>query len=86
MTDAGIQDGDLLVVDRSLSPQPGHIVVAILDGEFTLKRLAHHNGRPYLEADNPNYPSLDLSHYGDVQIWGVAIHSIHKLNHSPRSR
>ena len=45
MTGAGIHDGDLLVVDRSLDPRPGRIVVAVLDGGFTLKRLARHRGR-----------------------------------------
>ncbi len=79
MNGAGILNGDLLVVDRSLDPKPGHIVVAILDGDFTLKRLTNDQGIPYLEAENPNYPRIDLRHYGDVNIWGVAIHSIHNL-------
>ncbi len=80
MTGAGIHNGDLLVVDRSLDPVPGHIVIAILDGAFTLKRLVLKNGFPYLEADHPSYSAIDLRQYGDVQIWGVAVHSIHNLN------
>jgi SOS-response transcriptional repressors (RecA-mediated autopeptidases) len=52
MTGAGIHDGDLLVVDRSLDPRPGRVVVAVLDGGFTLKRLARHRGRLRLEAAN----------------------------------
>ena len=79
MTNAGILDGDLLIVDRSLNPQPGHIVVAILDGTFTLKKLTYRNQIPYLEAANPNYLPIDLRHYENIHIWGVAIHSIHKL-------
>ena len=79
MIDAGIHDGDLLVVDRSLEPRPGRVVVAVLDGAFTLKRLAHHRGRLRLEAANPNYPALELHRCGEVQIWGVAIHVIHPL-------
>ena len=79
MIDAGIQHGDLLVVDRSLEARPGQIVVAVLDGAFTLKRLARHQGRLRLEAANSAYPPLELHQCGDVQIWGVAIHVIHSL-------
>ena len=79
MLGAGIHDGDLLVVDRSLDPRPGRVVVAVLDGEFTLKRLVQHQGRLRLEAANPAYPPLELHRCGDVQIWGVAIHVIHPL-------
>ena len=80
MTGAGIQHGDLLVVDRSLEARPGRIVVAVLDGAFTLKRLARHQGRLRLEAANSAYPPLELHRCGDVQIWGVAIHVIHSLS------
>ena len=79
MIGAGIHDGDLLVVDRSLDPRPGRVVVAVLDGAFTLKRLASHRGRLRLEAANPDYPALELHRCGEVQIWGVAIHVIHPL-------
>jgi len=79
MTGAGIQHGDLLVVDRSLEARPGQIVVAVLDGAFTLKRLVRHRGRLRLEAANSAYPPLELHQCGDVQIWGVAIHVIHSL-------
>ena len=79
MIGAGIHDGDLLVVDRSLEPRPGRVVVAVLDGAFTLKQLIRSQGRLRLEAAHPNYPPLDLHRCGDVQIWGVAIHVIHPL-------
>jgi len=82
MTGVGIHNGDLLVVDRSLDARPGHIVVAILDGAFTLKQLVRHRGVLRLEAAHSNYPPLDLAHFGDVQIWGVAVHSIHSLTPS----
>ena len=82
MINAGIYDRDLLIVDRSFDPQPGHIVIALVDGAFTLKRFIHHNGIPYLKAESPNYPPLNISHYDNVQIWGVAIYSIHALNRS----
>ncbi|WP_413440273.1 LexA family protein [Synechococcus sp. MIT S1220] len=79
MSGAGIHDGDLLVVDRSLDPRPGRIVIAILDGAFTLKRLTLHRNRLRLEAAHPDYPVIELHRCGDVQIWGVAIHVIHSL-------
>ena len=79
MLGAGIHDGDLLVVDRSLDRRPGRVVVAVLDGAFTLKRLVRHRGRLRLEAANSAYPPLELHRCGDVQIWGVAIHVIHPL-------
>ena len=60
-------------------PQAGRVVVAVLDGGFTLKRLVRHQGRLRLEAANPNYPPLELEGCGDMQIWGVAIHVIHPL-------
>ncbi|HGY5543439.1 MAG: LexA family protein [Prochlorococcus sp.] len=80
MTGVGIHNGDLLVIDRSLDAQPGHIVVAILDGAFTVKQLVRHRGVLRLEAANSEYPPLDLVGIGEVQIWGVAVHSIHSLN------
>jgi DNA polymerase V len=55
------------------------VVVAVLDGAFTLKRLARYRGRLRLEAAHPNYPALELHRCSDVQIWGVAIHVIHPL-------
>ena len=84
MNEAGIQDGDLLIIDRSIDPQPGQVVIAIMDGEFTVKRLRLHENNLYLEAENPDYPSLDLRNYNDVQIWGVAIYSIHSLGISSK--
>ncbi|QEY31550.1 translesion error-prone DNA polymerase V autoproteolytic subunit [Synechococcus sp. RSCCF101] len=79
MTGAGIHHGDLLVVDRSLDPRPGRVVVAVLDGAFTLKRLVRRGGVLQLEAAHPDYPPLDLRRSGDVQLWGVAIYAIHQL-------
>ena len=79
MNNAGIYNNDLLIIDRSINPNPGHIVVALLDGEFTLKRLIKENDNYYLKADKENYPAINLYEYTDVQIWGVAIYSIHEL-------
>ena len=79
MRDAGILDGDLLVVDRAIEPRAGRVVVAVLDGAFTLKHLNRHKGRWRLEAAHPDYPPLDLADCDDARIWGVAIHAIHSL-------
>ena len=79
MIGAGIHDGDLLVIDRSLEPRPGRVVVAVLDGAFTLKRLMRDGHGLHLEAAHPDYPNLELQSCIDVQIWGVAIHVIHPL-------
>tara|TARA_Y100001968_G_scaffold333676_1_gene398266 strand:+ start:2498 stop:2914 length:417 start_codon:yes stop_codon:yes gene_type:complete len=79
MRGAGVHNGDLLIVDRSINPAPGHIVVAVLDGEFTLKKLVLHKNNLYLEAANPSNPPIDIRRYGEMQIWGVATYSIHSL-------
>nr|WP_255088443.1 MULTISPECIES: translesion error-prone DNA polymerase V autoproteolytic subunit [unclassified Synechococcus] len=79
MIGAGIHHGDLLIVDRSLEPRPGRIVVAAVEGAFTLKRLVRHQGRLRLEAANPAYPPLELSDADDTRLWGVAIQVIHPL-------
>ena len=82
MNNAGIYNNDLLIIDRSINPNPGHIVVALLDGEFTLKRLIKKQDNYYLKADKENYPAINLYEYIDIQIWGVAIYSIHELQQS----
>ena len=79
MNNAGIYNNDLLIIDRNINPTPGHIVVALLDGEFTLKRLIKEENNYYLKADKENYPAISLYEYIDIQIWGVAIYSIHNL-------
>lgn len=79
MRDAGILDGDLLVVDRAIEPRAGLVVVAVIEGAFTLKHLHRHRGRWRLEAAHPAYPPLELGDGDDSRIWGVAIHAIHSL-------
>ena len=82
MNNAGIYNNDLLIIDRSINPMPGHVVVALLDGEFTLKRLIKKQDNYYLRADKENYPAINLYEYMDIHIWGVAIYSIHELRKS----
>ena len=77
MINAGIKDKDLIVVDKSLIAKPGDIVIAMIDGEFTIKRLSIKNDELYLKAENHNYPDFSFKNHIDVQIWGVVIYSIH---------
>ena len=77
MIDAGIKDKDLIIVDKSLIAKPGDIVIAMIDGEFTIKRLSIKNDELYLKAQNHNYPDFSFKNHIDVQIWGVVIYSIH---------
>jgi len=82
MIGAGIHPGDLLLVDRHREPRSGRIVVAELEGAFTLKRLVRRRGGWWLEACHPAYPPLPLGSTegaGRVRIWGVAIHAIRSL-------
>ena len=77
MINAGIRDKDLIIVDKSLIAKPGNIVIAMIDGEFTIKRLSIKNDELYLKAENHNYPDFSFKNHIDVQIWGVVIYSIH---------
>jgi DNA polymerase V len=79
MTDVGIFPDDLLVVDRIAEPASGDIVIAIVDGEFTVKRLFHNGHRIELRAENPDYQPIPLGDFSDVQIWGVVRHVIHSF-------
>lgn len=76
MTDAGIFDKDLLVVDKAIKPQHGHIVVAIVDGEFTVKRLHQRAGQFKLKAANPTFPDIVPKEGQQLEIWGVVTSSI----------
>ena len=71
MTGAGIDDGDVLVVDRSLEPVHGRIVVAMVDGEFTVKRLYQRDGNLCLEASHPDFARIELREGQELAVWGV---------------
>ena len=79
MQDAGIFDGDLLIVDRSVTPRSGSIVIAAIDGEYTVKRLKREHGAVWLEAANPDYPPLYFTAEAQVHVFGVVLHAIHTL-------
>jgi DNA polymerase V len=78
MIGAGIHPGDILIVDRALEPSPGGIVVAVIDGEFTVKRFQRAGGRPCLAAENAEFPPIELTEDMTVEIWGVVTYVIHK--------
>ena len=77
MHDAGIQSGDILVVDRSLAPTDRKIVVAMIDGEFTVKRFRNQEGRIFLEAANDQFRKIEVSGDQELVVWGVVSFVIH---------
>lgn len=77
MKGAGISDGDELVVDRSLDPADGSVVVAVLDGELTVKRLRIGRGGVRLVAENPDYPDIVVPELAELTIWGVVTRCLH---------
>ena len=79
MIGAGIHSGDLLVVDRSLEPTDRNVVVAVLDGELTVKRLFKQNGVLRLLPENLNYQPIEITAQQTIEIWGVVTSVIHSL-------
>ena len=78
MTGAGIVHGDIVAVDKSLQPRTGDIVVAAVDGDFTLKHLKRQGDKAWLVAANPNYRPIALHEAVSAEIWGVVTYVIHK--------
>ena len=79
MIGAGIHSGDLLVVDRSLEPADKHVVVAVLDGELTVKRLFKQHGIVRLLPENLHYQPIEITPQQTIEIWGVVTSVIHAL-------
>lgn len=79
MRDVGIDDGDILVVDRAIKPLHGHIVVAVVDGDFTVKQLHQRAGRMRLKAANPTYPDIVPKDGQTIEVWGVATSCIKRF-------
>ena len=79
MIKAGIHDGDLLVVDRSLEPQVGKIVIAAIQHELTVKRYAKIDGKVYLAPENDAYEPILVNEEDEVHIWGVVTNVIHAV-------
>ncbi|NSX38544.1 translesion error-prone DNA polymerase V autoproteolytic subunit [Pseudarthrobacter oxydans] len=79
MHGAGISDGDELIVDRALEPRDGSVVVAVLDGELTIKRLRITPKGVILQAENPAYPDIEVPALSDLTIWGTAVRCLHHV-------
>ena len=79
MIGAGIHSGDLLVVDRSLEPADKNVVVAVVDGELTVKRLFKQNGVLRLLPENLSYQPIEITAQQTIEIWGVVTSVIHAL-------
>lgn len=78
MEDEDIYDGDLLVIDRALEPVEGCVIVAFIDGDFTVKKFSRSNGKLYLVAGNKRYPPQEIKEGTEFEVWGVVSHVIHK--------
>jgi len=76
MKNAGIFDGDLLIIDKSLAPQDGKIAICQIDGEFTVKRIKIENDVVWLIAENEDYKPIKVTEENELMIWGIVIHSI----------
>jgi len=76
MIDAGIYSGDILIVDRSLTPVNGSIIIAMLNGEFTVKRFEQTEVLPVLRPENENFKSIEISEEDEFMVWGVVTSSI----------
>jgi len=79
MVGAGIHPGDLLVVDRAIPAQDGHVVVAEVNGELTVKRLRQVGGMPELHPENPAYPVIRFKEGQELRIWGVVTSTVHSV-------
>ena len=79
MKDIGIADGDILVVDRSIESWENRIVVAVIDSEFTIKRFTSQNKTIVLEAENQDYPAIEITPEMDFSVWGVVRWTLKKL-------
>jgi DNA polymerase V len=79
MIEAGIHPGDILIVDKALEAGPGSIVIAVIEGEFTVKRFQRTEGRCFLLAENPNFKPIEITEGMRVEVWGVVTFVIHKV-------
>ena len=78
MEGAKMYDGDILLVDRSLSAQNGSVIIGVLDGEFTVKRLRLEHGKTFLIPEHPAYEPIPITEENDFKVWGVVTYIIHK--------
>ena len=76
MKDAGIFDNDVVLVDRAITPRSGHVVIAMVDGEFVCKTLWQRAGRMKLKAANVTFPDINPADGQTVEIWGVVVAAV----------
>ncbi len=81
MKNIGIDDGDLLILDKSLEPKNGVIAACVIDGEFTLKRLMVKAKEVYLIPENEDFKPIKISEYNDLKIWAILTYSIKAHKH-----
>lgn len=79
MENAGIFDGDIIIVDRSLEPENGKVVLGVLNGEFTVKRISIQHNKLQLLPENSKYQPIEITEEMNFKIWGVVTFSLHKL-------
>jgi DNA polymerase V len=79
MIDAGVEEGDILVIDKALEARDGDMAVCFVDGEFTLKYLRFRDGGLILVPANENYPEIEVKEGSDFKMWGVVTYVIKKV-------
>lgn len=79
MKNAGIFQDDVMIVDKSLNPKSGDVVIASINGEFTVKTIGKINGKTFLFPSNPKYQPIPVDDCEELQIWGIVTYVIHKV-------
>ena len=79
MRDCGIDDSDLLIIDKALTPKEGSVAVCFVDGEFTLKRISIRTDGIWLEPANPQYPALHVTDGSNFQVWGIVSYVVKSM-------
>jgi DNA polymerase V len=79
MVDAGVCDGDIVIVDKSVKPSNGKIVIAVVDGEMLIRRYEKTFNKLLLVADAKKYAAIDVSDFTDFKVWGVVVYLIRGL-------
>ncbi len=77
MIDDGIYSGDIMIVDKSLNPKSNDIIIAVINGDFTVKKLYKKNNKLFLIPANKKYRLISITDEMDFEIWGVVTHTIH---------
>ena len=80
MENAGLEDGDLIVIDRSINPEKNKIAVCFLDGEFTVKRIVEKSKKIFLKPENSNYKEIEISEENELIIWGIVTYVVKSVS------